>query len=205
MALPPGTHGCEGFGDLAEVRNLCSDDDRKVPLQEMHQVEIDLEALCSVYNFPCHWATAARVLRHMRSPGNSHQRRSIHAALHRRCHGAHRWVHIEVQVGSPWEIQKIARSSRQGVGHASEAISCWWRWWVYVQEIRGIPKIRRDPKGNERSWMTEALAAYSLGTAYRLSSTSYTIHWPGRYAAPGMGYSGKGSGTQHRMLQTKRS
>jgi len=60
-------------------------------------------------------------------------------------------------------------------------------------------------KRNERSWIPEPLPAYSLGTAYGLSSTSYTIHWPRRFTAPKMWYSEKGSGTQHRMLQMKRS
>jgi len=60
-------------------------------------------------------------------------------------------------------------------------------------------------KTNERSWTPEPLPAYSLGTAYRLSSTSYTIHWPGRFTAPEMWYSEKESGRQHRMLQMKRS
>jgi len=60
-------------------------------------------------------------------------------------------------------------------------------------------------KRNESSYITEPLPACSLGTAYRLSSTSYTIHWPSRFTAPEMWYSDKESGTQHRMLQTKRS
>jgi len=57
---------------------------------------------------------------------------------------------------------------------------------------------------NERSWITEPLPAYSLGTAYWLSSTSYTIHWPRRFTTPEMWYSEKDSGTPHRMLQMKR-
>jgi len=60
-------------------------------------------------------------------------------------------------------------------------------------------------KRNERSSITETLLAYSLGTAYRPGSTLYTIHWPRCFTAPEMWYSEKGSGTQHRMLQMKRS
>jgi hypothetical protein len=58
---------------------------------------------------------------------------------------------------------------------------------------------------NERSWITQPLPAYLLGTAYRRSSTLYTIHWPGHFIAPEMWYSEKESGTQHRTLQTKQS
>jgi len=63
----------------------------------------------------------------------------------------------------------------------------------------------RFRKRNERSWITEPLPAYSLGTAYRLNSTSCTTHWPRLFTASEMWYSEKESGTQHRMLQTKRS
>jgi hypothetical protein len=50
---------------------------------------------------------------------------------------------------------------------------------------------------DEASWITEPLPAYSLGTAYQLSSTSYTIQWPGRFTALEMWYTEKGCGTQH--------
>jgi len=147
MAPPPGTRRSKGRGDLADDHRR-SEDDREVRLRELHQAQISSKALHS-HDLPCHWASAARALGQMRSHGNSHRRRSIYATLHRWRHEAYRWVHIEVPVGSPWEIQRMEGSERKGVGQASEAISYWWRRWVYLQEIYRIPKIRRDRKGND--------------------------------------------------------
>jgi hypothetical protein len=60
-----------------------------------------------------------------------------------------------------------------------------------------------DRKRKKVDW--RATPGILLGTAYRLSSTSYTIHGPGRFTSSGMLYSGYRCGTQHRILLTMRS
>jgi len=82
MALPSRTRQSQGFGDLAEGSRRLSEDDWEVRLRKLHQVQIGSKTLYSKLNFPRHRASAACALGHMRSPGNSHQRRSIYAALH---------------------------------------------------------------------------------------------------------------------------
>jgi len=86
IAPPPGARRSEGLGDLADDHK-CSEADREVRLRELHQVQISSKAIYS-HDLPWHWASAAGALGHMRSTGNSHQRRSIYAALHRRCQEA---------------------------------------------------------------------------------------------------------------------
>jgi len=148
MAPPPGTRRSKSLWDPADNHRR-SEDDREVRLRELHQMQIEKKTLHSEHDFPCYWATTACALGNMRSPGNSHWRRSICAALHRRRHEAYGWVYIEVQVGSPREIQRMEGSWRREVGQASEAISYRSRRLVYLQEIHRIPKIGRDLKGNE--------------------------------------------------------
>jgi len=53
MAPPPGTCQSKGLGDLADDHRR-SEDDREVPLQELHQVQIRLKTLHSEHDFPCH-------------------------------------------------------------------------------------------------------------------------------------------------------
>jgi len=148
MALPLGTRLSQCFGDLAEGRCPCSENDWEVRSQELHQVQVSSEALYS-HNLPHHWATAAHALGHMRSPGNSHRGRSMYAALHWQRHEAYGCVHIELHVGSPWKSQRMEGSQRKGAGQASEAISYRWRRSVHLQEICRISKIRGHTQGND--------------------------------------------------------
>jgi len=107
--VPPfGTHRSQGPQDLAYNRP-CSGNDREVPLRELRQLQYSLEDHYSL-NLPHHWATAASAVGHMLSIGYSQWRRLINAALHRQRHEAYRWVHVEVQVGRPWQILRMERS-----------------------------------------------------------------------------------------------
>jgi hypothetical protein len=53
MAPQLGTRQSQGFGDLAEGHCQHSEDDQKVQLQELHQVQVSSEALYS-HNLPRH-------------------------------------------------------------------------------------------------------------------------------------------------------
>jgi len=113
----------------------------------------------------------------MRSGGNSHRRRSMYAALYWWCHEGYECVHIEVQVGSPWAIQRMEGCCTKGVGQASEAISYTWWWWVYLQEIRRIRKIRGNTKGNN----------YTLRFSVEWSHRTGELHDQGMLVMPAGG------------------
>jgi len=149
MALSPGTCQFQSLGELSDGHR-CSENEREVQLQQIHQVQVSSKALYS-HDLPHRWATAASALGHICFIGNSHQRRSIYAALYWQCHEAYRYVHTEVQVGSPGKDQRMDSCWRKGVGQTSEAISYRWRRWAHLQEICRIPESRGHTKANDHS------------------------------------------------------